>query len=229
MQSAQKKKTTVKNAPKEAPKTTKTTKTTVKKTESKVEATPKAPPKSEVVTKKGKNVEKVENVESEVAVVNGNKVVDRDSVIESFDSLSNMIELEIQSMRENSQKTKGIKFLRSLNKNLKNLKTQCGKVMKKKNSTVRKNNNNSGFLKPVAISKEMASFTGWSPTEPKSRVEVTKFICDYITENNLQNPEDRRQIRPDDKLKKLLVLKGDEDLRYYSLQTHLKKHFPKMD
>jgi chromatin remodeling complex protein RSC6 len=155
------------------------------------------------------------------------KLVNRESILDGFDTLSKMIDSEIQTLRECSQKTKGIKFLRTLNKNIKALRTQSTKVMKKKATAVRKNNNNSGFLKPVPISKEMAQFTGWKDDQLRSRVEVTKYICDYITQHNLQNPEDRRQIIPDDRLRGLLQLNGQEDLRYYSLQTHLKRHFPK--
>jgi upstream activation factor subunit UAF30 len=102
--------------------------------------------------------------------------------------------------------------------------------MKKKKKSGRTNNKNSGFLKPVPISKEMAKFTGWNQDELRSRVEVTKYICDYISQHDLQNPEDRRQIRPDTRLQKLLGFnpkKSKEPLRYYSLQTHLKHHFPK--
>ena len=100
--------------------------------------------------------------------------------------------------------------------------------MKQKKRTARKGNQNSGFLKPVKISKEMAKFTGWKSSDLKSRVQVTKYICDYIKKHDLQNPEDRREIVPDAKLRKLLDFdpkKSDQPLRYYSLQTYLKPHF----
>ena len=158
------------------------------------------------------------------------RTLSRESVIEDFDSLINQIESEISKLRQGPAKTKGVKFLRSTNKNLKLLKNRASRVMKQKKKSGRTNNKNSGFLKPVAISAEMAKFTGWEPSELKSRVQVTKYICEYIKDHNLQNPEDRRQIRPDSKLRKLLDFdprKNKEPLRYYSLQTHLKRHFPK--
>ena len=86
---------------------------------------------------------------------------------------------------------------------------------------------NSGFLKPISISKEMCNFAGWGSDELHSRVDVTKLVCNYIKENNLQNPADRRQITPDAKLKKLLNYKTSEPLKYYTLQTYLKQHFTK--
>ncbi len=154
----------------------------------------------------------------------------RESVLGDFESLITSVDAEIQHLREGPAKTKGIKFLRSLNKNIKLLRNRAARVMKQKKKTGRTNNKNSGFLKPVSISKELAKFTGWRPKDLHSRVEVTKYICQYISENNLQNPEDRRQIKPDSKLQKLLAFnpkKNKEPLRYYSLQTHLKRHFPK--
>ncbi len=154
----------------------------------------------------------------------------RESVLEDFENLIMGIETEIQQLREGPTKTKGVKFLRSLNKNIKLLRNRTARVMKQKQRSGRSNNKNSGFLKPVPISKEMARFTGWDVNELRSRVDVTKYICNYISENNLQNPEDRRQINPDSKLRKLLGFdpkKNKEPLRYYSLQTHLKHHFPK--
>ncbi len=154
----------------------------------------------------------------------------RESVLEDFENLIMSVDAEIQHLREGPAKTKGVKFLRSLNKNIKLLRNRTARVMKQKQKSGRTNNKNSGFLKPVSISKEMAKFTGWDPKELRSRVEVTKYICQYIAQNDLQNPEDRRQIKPDAKLQKLLGYnpkKSNEPLRYYSLQTHLKHHFPK--
>lgn len=162
--------------------------------------------------------------------VNKRRSPTRESVLEDFEELIMSVDAEIQHLREGPAKTKGVKFLRSLNKNIKLLRNRTARVMKQKQKTGRTNNKNSGFLKPVTISKEMAKFTGWDPKELRSRVEVTKYICQYIAENDLQNPEDRRQIKPDAKLQKLLGYnpkKSKEPLRYYSLQTHLKHHFPK--
>ena len=155
----------------------------------------------------------------------------RKNILDEFENIINMLNLEIQNCRENSSKTNNVKFLRLLNKNIKSLQTQCVRVMKQKNVTVRQNNN-SGFQKPVKLSSELAKFTGWSENELRSRVDVTKYICDYIATNKLQNPQDKRQILPDSKLQKLLGInpeKSDKPLYYYGIQTYLKNqnHFPK--
>ena len=157
----------------------------------------------------------------------------KESVVESFDELISSIELEISRLRENPQnKSKGVKFLRTLGKRLKSLRGRTTRVMKQRVRTNRKSNNNSGFLKPVKISKDMAKFTGWDPEVLRSRVDVTKYVCNYIRENNLQNPTDRRQILADNKLSKLLKYdskSATEPLTYYRIQTHLKPHFVKTD
>lgn len=155
------------------------------------------------------------------------------NIITNIDEIIANIETEIDNIREGISTKGGIKFLRSVNKNVKALRTKTFRVMKQKPPKVKnvsnRNNTNSGFLKPVSISKEMSTFAGWKPDELHSRVDVTKYICNYIKENNLQNPDDKRQITPDAKLKKLLnyTTKGGEPLKYYSLQTCLKQHFPK--
>jgi chromatin remodeling complex protein RSC6 len=149
----------------------------------------------------------------------------KDSILSDIDEILNSIETEIG----NSTSKNDVKFLRSLNKRLKVLKAHSVRVMKQKSQTPRQNNANSGFQKPVKLSKELVKFTGWSENEMRSRVDVTKFICDYIAQNNLQNPNDRRQIWPDVHLQKLLGVGASKDipLHYYDIQTHLKKHFPK--
>ena len=160
------------------------------------------------------------------------QVITKENILESFDELICMVDTEIQVLRDSSVKSNNIKFLRSLNKYVKALRVQCNRVMKQKNTIPRQNNNNSGFQKPVKISKELAKFTGWSEDELRSRVDVTKYICDYIASNKLQNPQDKRQILPDTKLQKLLGFnpdKADKPLYYYGIQTYLKNqnHFPK--
>ena len=214
----------------------KTTTSTTKKTiTSKAAATPAkkeaavvAPPPAAPV------VEKEEVLSEEDATVEKYKRQNptRESVMASFEEIIKSIETEIDSIREGDGKTKGIKFLRTLNKRMKILRNQSARIIKQKKSGTRKTttSNNSGFLKPVKISKEMAKFTGWNETELKSRVDVTKYLCNYIKENNLQNPQDKRQINVDAKLSKLLkydTKKETEPLTYYALQKHLKSHFIK--
>lgn len=158
------------------------------------------------------------------------RVPTKESVAVSFDDLVEFVEAEITNLRESPVKSKGVKFLRSLNKRLKTLRGQATRVMKQKQRTNRKNNENSGFLKPVQISPEMAKFTGWDHSQLRSRVDVTKYICEYIKENNLQNPQDRRQILADAKLSKLLKYDSKtakDPLTYFRIQTHMKGHFSK--
>jgi chromatin remodeling complex protein RSC6 len=169
-----------------------------------------------------------DEVVSDVEFTRKRKVPTRETVVESFDDLVNLVESEIVRLRETQNKAKGVKFLRSLNKRIKSLRGQTTRVMKQRHRTNRKNNNNSGFLKPVKISSDMAKFTGWDAADLHSRVDVTKFICNYIRENDLQNPSDRRQIIADSKLSKLLkydAKKAADPLTYYRIQSYMKDHF----
>jgi chromatin remodeling complex protein RSC6 len=85
----------------------------------------------------------------------------------------------------------------------------------------------SGFVKPTAISNELAHFLGKSIGTEMARTEVSKEINTYIRSHNLQDKDNGRIIHPDAKLTKLLnVAKGDE-LTYFNLQRYMKHHFQK--
>ncbi|KAK9071161.1 hypothetical protein SSX86_009729 [Deinandra increscens subsp. villosa] len=60
----------------------------------------------------------------------------------------------------------------------------------------------SGFVSPLPISDELAQFFGTGEKE-LSRSEVVKRMWEYIKQNDLQDPSDKRQILCDDKLKEL--------------------------
>ena len=171
-------------------------------------------------------------VETTEKVVKKRRTVDRDSVIASFEDIIALVDGEIENIRSasDSKSRGGVKFLRSLNKSLKQLQKDTTRVMKqKRRNPNRPKKTTSGFMKPVNISADMAKFTGWNADELKSRVDVTKYICNYIREKDLQNPEDRRQILPDKKLSALLGVDAkslkDEPLTYYSLQKRIQPHF----
>jgi chromatin remodeling complex protein RSC6 len=86
-------------------------------------------------------------------------------------------------------------------------------------------------MKPVKVSNDMAKFAGWDPVQLRSRIDATKYICQYIRDHNLQNPADRRQINPDEKLGKLLGYdaKKEKPLTYYSIQQKIQQHFVNPD
>jgi len=62
-----------------------------------------------------------------------------------------------------------------------------------------------------------------------ARTEVTKFLTSYIKMNNLQQTEDKRKIKPDTKLLKLLNVDINEEVTYFNLQKWMKPHFPKTE
>ena len=170
----------------------------------------------------------IEDIEGVITKRKKRHTPTKESVAEEFEELVATIENEIKRLRKSPEKTKGIKFLRSLGKNIKTLRGHSIRVMKQKPKINRKHNPNSGFLKPVQISKDVTDFTGWDPEGLRSRVDVTKYICKYIHDNNLQNPSDRRQIIADKKLSNLLGYNPKTDkipLTYFRIQTYMKKHF----
>lgn len=187
--------------------------------------------KKERVESKKPVQEVVSDVEAEpVQEKKKRHVPTKESILEEFDALVASIDAEVSRLRESTTKATGVKFLRSLCKRVKTTRGHAARVMKAKKKTTRRSNTNSGFLKPVKVSKEICKFTGWNPDELRSRVEVTKYLCNYIKEKDLQNPEDRRQILADDKLRNLLKYDPEEGkpLTYYALQTYLKPHFTKV-
>lgn len=155
--------------------------------------------------------------------------VTREDLEQQFDSLVALLDAEVVQLRgEDGKKVRpvGQRFLRSVLKQVKQLRTDSLRVSSRR---VRRQNaprsTNSGFMKPVKISRDMQKFTGLRDDQLVSRVDVTKAICQYVKNNNLQNQSDRRQFTPDEKLGKLLGT--SEPLTYYNLQKHIQHHFVK--
>jgi hypothetical protein len=84
----------------------------------------------------------------------------------------------------------------------------------------------SGFAKDGPVSDEMRKFLSLKKDELISRTDVTKRIHEYCKSKNLQNPSDKRQIKPDASLRKLLKMNKDDDLTFFNLQKFMKVHFP---
>lgn len=80
-------------------------------------------------------------------------------------------------------------------------------------------NQNKGFMKPMNVSPELAAVVGEGPMP---RTEVTKKLWDYIKSNNLQDPENKRNINADENLKK--VFEGKETLSMFEMTKYVSKH-----
>ena len=84
----------------------------------------------------------------------------------------------------------------------------------------------SGFAKEGPVSDEMRKFLGLKKDELISRTDVTKKIHEYCKAKDLQNPADKRHIKADAPLRKLLKMSKEDDLTFFNLQKFMKVHFP---
>lgn len=115
--------------------------------------------------------------------------------------------------------------VRALSKRAEREVKAANKASRKKRKTG--NRAPSGFVKPADISDELAKFLGKPKGTQLARTEVTREINTYIRDHKLQDPQNRRRILPDSKLKKLLKLKSSDELTYFNLQRYMSPHFPK--
>jgi chromatin remodeling complex protein RSC6 len=153
----------------------------------------------------------------------------REDVERACDGYLDRLSEQLELTRQDKNRKVRVKDWNDLLKEARKLKSIVVRATKKtKNSS--KGNSSSGFMKPVNISSQMAKFTGWNVEEPHSRLDVTRFICQYIKENNLQDENDGRKIIPDKKLKKLLDYhpSKEEPLTYCYLQKKVQPHFVKV-
>ncbi len=81
-----------------------------------------------------------------------------------------------------------------------------------------KTKTNSAFMKPMQPSPELAKVVG---SEPLPRSEVTKKVWEHIKKNNLQNPENKREIIADDKLEPVF---GSKRLNMFQMTKAINKH-----
>jgi upstream activation factor subunit UAF30 len=77
---------------------------------------------------------------------------------------------------------------------------------------------NEAFMKALTPSAELADVIG---AHPIARTEAVKQIWNYIKENNLQNPNNKRNILADAKLSKVF---GKNEVTMFELTGILGKH-----
>ena len=76
----------------------------------------------------------------------------------------------------------------------------------------------SGLQRPVTPSKELAAIVG---SDPLPRSQVVSKVWDHIRKNNLQNPQNKREIVADDILKKIF---GKDRCSMFEMNKHLSRH-----
>jgi chromatin remodeling complex protein RSC6 len=75
-----------------------------------------------------------------------------------------------------------------------------------------------GLSRPVTPSADLAAITG---SDPLPRSQVVSKMWDYIRSNKLQNPENKREIIADEKLKKIF---GTDRCSMFEMNKHLSRH-----
>ncbi|XP_016444247.1 protein TRI1 [Nicotiana tabacum] len=80
-----------------------------------------------------------------------------------------------------------------------------------------------GIMKPRRVSPEMQAFLGGLPEIP--RTQALKFIWAYIKQHNLQDPEDKKVIICDEKLKN--IFGGRDRVGFLEIAGLISPHFLK--
>lgn len=178
--------------------------------------------KAPVAKKTEKVAEPVKAVAPATEVASESEVTDKSSVVSQLMEERNQAQANIQLV---------MNTVSALKLNMKNIDKMIARVMKdaaKSSKKKKVSNGLSGFEKPTLITDELASFFGKDKDTRMARTEVSKLIHEYVKSNSLQKEDNRRVIKPDSKLQKLLAIDTTkEELTYFNLQKYLKKHFRK--
>jgi chromatin remodeling complex protein RSC6 len=159
------------------------------------------------------------NSKIETPVEDSNVVVDVNPVTEQFGGILNTL----SSFR--SSITMLQNQVRALEKNVNKQMRQFARESKRNKN--KGNRKPSGFAVPTKISKDLCKFMGKKEGAEVARTEVTQYIIKYIKDGDLQWKENRKIIKPDQKLKKLLGVNKNEEVNYFNLQKYMNKHFIK--
>jgi chromatin remodeling complex protein RSC6 len=183
---------------------------------------------TEIVKDIGGGVEEVtvnESVVSDTTVT-----ADSDSVSVSVSvSKEDKTEVELHLDNLTDQVQNLIKCAKLINTELKLVRKELTKELRKNRSKKRKSSVNrppSGFAKPTQLSDELCVFMGIPCGTERARTQVTKYFCDYFKEHDLQDPSYKRNILPNKAIKDILQLKEGDDVSYFNLQKYLKIHYP---
>ena len=167
------------------------------------------------------NVDNVDNVDN-VILENNEKVdIDTANTESAIDTHFSNIFMTLTAFKSS---------IVSLNHHIKLLEREMKREIKAFNKRSKKDEKKqarkpSGFARPSDVSSELCDFMGRTKGTQIARTEVTQYLIQYIKENELQFPENKKVIVPDEKLKKLLGVDNGTEVTYFNLQGLMNKHF----
>lgn len=134
------------------------------------------------------------------------------NTLSSFKSQITMLSNQVRALQKN------------VNKQMRVLEREA------KKNRLKGNRKPSGFAVPSKISNQLCNFMKKPEGSEAARTEVTRYIIQYIKENNLQNPNNKKEINPDKALGSLLGYKksSKDTVTYFNIQRYMNKHFEKM-
>ena len=90
-----------------------------------------------------------------------------------------------------------------------------------KKAATKQTKEGTGIHAPVKPSADLGAVVG---TDSLPRSEVISKVWDHIKKNNLQNPENKREILADDKLKKVF---GKDKVTMFEMNKYISAHLEK--
>ena len=85
----------------------------------------------------------------------------------------------------------------------------------------------SGIHQPMPVSDELCNFMNKSKGTKIARTDVTVYINQYIKANKLQNQVNKKEIIPNETLKKLLRLEDDQKFTWFEIPKKINHNFIK--
>lgn len=215
----------------------------VPKKEKKIPPPPKKekktpPPKVEKEEVEPEEKEELVSEDSEKKVRAPRKKVTMENYLERYDELLKILDGEVE--RKQREREKGARIFRSIRKTVRELKSDAPKLANSKRKVSTGEKRVSGLELKCHITDELADFMKLEHGSTPSRNDITNAICAYIHlkpdetreqvlewshlnpggKRNLQNPQDRMKIIPDNALSKLL---GYEQYKNDVLQGKVKE------
>lgn len=173
------------------------------------------------IVKEEMTEEIVQPVEEVIETVDSSEVVVEEENVDEQLFVSLISKIQAMSVE--------VKSVMSIVKNLQKENVKLRKLAEKRKSKKKKGGEpkKSGFSIPVKVTNELADFLKIESGTLICRRDVTKGINSYIKENELYDTNDKRVIKPNETLIKLLNVGDGETVSYFNLQKYIKHHFIK--